>query len=364
MEYFVLILLSVGFAYLGTTYKFKSENSIRDLIFKLLPIIIISLVAGLRGYTVGTDTNGTYLDIYNISTNNLWAIRDKGYAILNYIVKSIFGNYTAVLIVVSFITYGLVFYRIYKISKIEWYSVLLFFATDFFFISMNMVRQSIAIAIFMFAITLLHSNEKKDIILYFVMAFIAGSMHTTGLIMIPAFFLYRFIKLSPVKAIIFTVANIILCGIVIKIALAILFKIEYFNVYFKWYFDSSYNSGELSIVGIMIPFTILILWAVLYKFNESAKDDIQFNDLGISMLIAGNLAIYSNMIPLIQRISLYFSSMIILFLPCIFLHIDNKKYRKIMEIVTAVCYLTYMIITIYIQKQEGVLPYYSVIFGG
>lgn len=362
MVYIILILLCVGITYFNT--KFKSENKIRDVIFKLVPIISVSLVAGLRSYNVGTDTSGTYLDIYNLSTQNLWAIRDRGYAILNYFIKVIFGNYTAILIFVSFITYGLIFYRIYKESKIEWYSVFLFFTTDLFFISMNMVRQSIAIAIFIFSISLINSHQKRDIVLYFIMAFLAGTMHTTGWLLIPIFFVYRFVKLSPIKAVIFTVANVILCGVITKIVLAILFKNKYFVTYFKWYFDSIYNSGELSLVGIMIPFTILILWAVLYNINSEAKDDEQFNNLGISMLIAGNLAIYSSFVPLIQRISLYFSSTVILFLPCVFSYFRNEKYRVFIKISIFVCYLIYMVVTIFIQKQEGVMPYHSVIFGG
>lgn len=364
MVYLILILLCISSIYLSTSNKFKTENKKRDIILRTFPFIAVSLVAGLRAYTVGTDTNETYLDIYNISTQNFWSIRDRGYAFINYVIKVIFGNYSAVLLMVSFITYGLIFYRIYKDSKIEWYSIFLFFSTDFFFISMNMVRQSIAIAIFIFSITLIHSKEKKDIVLYFIMAFLAGTMHTSGWILIPLFFVYRFVKLSPIKALVFTVVNIVLCGVITKIVIGILFKNSYFSSYFKWYFDSNYNSGELSIVGIMIPFTILMLWVILYKFHSEAKSDLQFNDLGISMLIAGNLAIYSTMIPLIQRISLYFSSTIILFLPCVFSYMENKKFRIGMKVAITSCYLFYMIITIFIQKQEGVLPYHSVIFGG
>lgn len=364
MIYLLLIIFCVLMGLLSSRYKLVNVTGKEIKIYKNLSLLAIVFIAGFRGYGVGTDTSGTYWDIFNIAKNNLSAIRDRGYGFINYIISKYNGSYSLVLIVVSLLIYGFVFSRIYKSSAIPWYSVFLFFSTDFFFISLNMIRQSIVVAIFIYALPMVHSDRKKEIVKYWILALLGISMHTSGILLIALFFLYRYIKLTPKKAVIITICNVILYKVMTIVIIKLLFKISYIRKYFFWYFQSSYNNGQISLFGILIPFSVLVFWAFIYSKNVKAREDSSVNDLGLSMLMASNLMIYSGSIPLIQRIAFYFTSQIIILLPTLFLYINLKKTRNIVKTGVFICYLIYMIITIFIQKQEGVLPYSNVLFGG
>lgn len=358
MIYIFLIVFCTSIAYIDTNYKIIGMRGKKSNFAKIVIIALCSLVAGMRGMSVGADTGGTYLDIYQIAQENFYLIRDKGYAALNLIAYHLFHQYNGVLFLSALITYALAFWRIFQSSKTPWYSVFLFFSTDFFFISMNMVRQSIVVAIFIFILPYTHSEEPLKKLAYFWLVCIGATIHTTGLILLPFYFVFRYIKVTPKRACVITVINFMLCKKMIKIIIKILFLSQYFRSKFGWYFSSIYNSGEIGIFGVLMQVAIVLFACVFYNDNRSAE----YNDVMLCALIAGNLAIYAGGIPLIGRIAYYFSAQEMVYIPCIFASIKNNKNRDIMKITVMICYTAYMLITIYIQGQENVLPYIMMSF--
>ena len=189
MIYFAMFLVSIFFA-MSACY-FKHGNGIIEYkICSVLSFIPPFLVSGLRSFNIGTDTSATYLNIYKLAlySKSLTQIRETGYFLLNKIAILFFNNYTGVLIITSLIMCGFAYYGIFKLSKYPVMSVILFFITNVYFISMNMVRQSIATAIFVFAIQYI---KNKKPIRYFLCILIASSIHVTALLYIPIYFLSK-----------------------------------------------------------------------------------------------------------------------------------------------------------------------------
>ncbi|WP_455719405.1 EpsG family protein [Agathobacter sp.] len=364
MVYIVLIFICVILAILASKYVFYYSDNKKIYLFQFLSLCCVVFIAGFRGINVGTDTSGTYLEIYKIAQVNLGSIRDFGYGVLNLVSYKIWNNYNFLLLIVSIIMYSLIFIRIYKSSEIPWFSVFLFFTTNFFFVSMNMVRQSISIAIFVYIFPMIHSRKKSDIVKTWILILVGILMHSSSIIIIPAYFVIRYFKLTPKRALLITILNCLFYGTFDKIVITLLYRVSYFRKYFAWYFNSSYNSGKISVWGILIPLTIGIFWVFLYYSNSESRDKLCFNDLGLCMLIAVNLMLYSGKIPLIDRIALYFTSQVIILIPNTVGEIKNRKNQFIFKIIILTSYFSYMYITIFLQRQEGVLPYTNILFGG
>ncbi len=364
MIYIVLMFLCVILAILASKYVFNYNDGRRIYLFQFLSLCCVVFISGFRGMNVGTDTKGTYFEIYEFAQYRLESIRDWGYGLLNFVSYKIYNNYNFLLLLVSIIIYGLIFVRIYKSSEIPWFSVFLFFATDFFFVSMNMVRQSISIAIFVYVWPMIYSRKKGDIVKTWILIIVGVLMHSSCLIIIPAYFVIKYFKLTPKKALIITMINCLFYETFDKIIITLLYRVNYFKTYFAWYFNSSYNTGKVSIWGILIPVAIGVFWIFLYYNDSGNRDNRYFNDLGLCMLIAVNLMIYSGKIPLIDRIALYFTFQVIILIPNTVSKMKNKKNQFLSEIIISLSYFAYMVITIYGQGQEGVLPYTNIFFGG
>ena len=135
--------MSIFFLYLAK----KSKSKKTYYIFLVLSFLLPFLISAFRGIKVGTDTSKTYVEIYNAVINKI-PVRDFGFGFLTKISIILFKNFQGILIVTSFIFMFLSYYSIIKYSNKPVLSLILFFTTNVYFVSMNMIRQSIATAIF------------------------------------------------------------------------------------------------------------------------------------------------------------------------------------------------------------------------
>jgi len=357
--YIFMMIISVLFALLANgvkkQYNKKKTRNLKALytIFCLASFLSPFIISAFRDISVGTDTSGTYYDIYYNVLNNIGGIRDIGYSLINKIAILLFNNYSGVLIITSLIFCGLSFKCIFSESENPPLSVLLFFATNVYFISMNMVRQSIAISIFMLSIP---SIKKKSFFKFFILNLIATSVHTTSLIYIVLYFILD--KKIKIKHI------VILCLIVALFSsslgngiISFLSNISYFRKYFAWYLSSRFVTGYLNIYSLLINICILLF---LFFINKNAKDDKDYNILLWLETIAVISLLLSAYIPLMQRISWMFSFPMFVYLPKMFNYITNSKTRTIIKICVTSCFLAYMIITIFINGYNEVVPYKSI----
>lgn len=367
--YIITIILSVLFTYISIKYKNKyKENGYKNykygyVLFAFFAFLIPCIVSGFRAYTVGTDTQGTYYNLYELSqdTDIYEKMRDKGYAIINRIIYLLFDNYTGVLILTSIIMYGCCFYSIFKISDDPTLSTYLFFVTNVYFIMMNMIRESLAISIFILLIPYMMKRDLKSFFVFLFGMLIAFSIHPTAAAFILLYFLFNFIKINKKVVIIFTICNAVFAKYIIRFALKILSNISYFNIYFAWYLKSDYNTGEFNLFSFLIIFSILILLIIAYNY---AKDDKKYKLLLLLTTIATNILLYSPYLPLMQRTSWLFSLPIFVLIPTVFKYLDEKDKKKsdIVKFLMLGGYTLYMICTIFIMGYHDIIPYHSIFY--
>ncbi|MDD7282120.1 EpsG family protein [Floccifex sp.] len=181
------------------TKKAVDKNDIRWL---LIPVILLSLVAGLRSFDVGTDTHRVVQSIeYTYEKGIFSHSKEYIYYFLCKFLMIIWKNPSFVLTVFALITNALVFIRLWDFKD----NINIVVATSIYFLfyfglSMNIVRQCMAIAIVFYATRFI---EKKNYKFYFLGVFIAFLVHISSCvaIVIPVIYLFFEGKLSAIKQI-------------------------------------------------------------------------------------------------------------------------------------------------------------------
>ncbi len=359
--YVFMIIFTTVCSFLAFNYKKmylkeqKNNFKITYLLFALLAILIPTFVAGFRNITVGTDVGGTYLNIFNAIANKNFTIRDFGYGLINYFSLLISNDYQLLIFITSLIFEITSFIGIFKQSDNPVISTLLFFFTNVFFVSMNMIRQSLATAIFILSIPSLINRKPVK---YFLINIIAFSIHSSAILYFPLYFIAN--KKLKKKYIFF----LLLIFLLFKSMLSNLFinfsyNISFFRTYFSWYISSYNNTEYFNFFSILINSFVLVYLLSLYK---SANDDKKYIFLLWTQLISLLFLVLSSDLPLMQRTSWLFSFPLYLYIPVTFKYIKNKVLKVLLKNGIIFSYCIYMVITIFIFKYHAVVPYTSVLF--
>ncbi|NLG92044.1 MAG: EpsG family protein [Clostridiales bacterium] len=156
--------------------------------------VAMIVMSYLRADTVGIDYI-QYADYFKQVRNGGWSFLisdangyrvEPGYSLLNYFVSLFTGDVHIFMLFVSILTVGLTAVLLYKYSPVPWVGMFVFASFGFFGNSLSFLRQSIAIAIFLYAINFL---KKKKLIPYILIVLLAASFHKSIIIMIPVYFL-------------------------------------------------------------------------------------------------------------------------------------------------------------------------------
>ena len=162
----------------------------------IMMLLFVSIFAGIRSVDVGTDVS------YYVVKHFEWAkMYDKKfvdfvkymysyeevdflYAVIQYLGANFFGNLHIVLFILSFITNTFVYLAIKEENKkisvpIAW----IFYCLLFFNTSLNIVRQSCAIAI-VFYIAILYSSKKISLKKFLLFGIFAALFHRTAILAI------------------------------------------------------------------------------------------------------------------------------------------------------------------------------------
>ncbi len=356
MIIFTTICSFIAFSYKKMYIKDKKNNlKIIYLLFALLTILIPTLISGFRSITVGTDLGGTYLNFFNEIASKNFNVRDLGYGLINYFSLLISNDFQVLIFITSLIFEIISFVGIYRQSDNPVLSTLLFFLTNVFFISMNMIRQSIATSIFILSIPSLINRKPFK---YFLINIIAFSIHSSAILYFPLYFIVN--KKLKIKYIFFLLLIfLVFKSVLVNLVVKLLYNVNFFRIYFSWYINSKYNTGSSGFFSILVSGAIFIYLLSLYK---NASDDKKYNFLLWTQLISLILLFLASGLPLMLRTSWLFSFPLYIYIPATFKYIDDRKLRVILKTGIIFSYCVYMVITIFIFKYHAVVPYTSVLF--
>lgn len=309
-----------------------------------LPLITLSLFAGIRSYRVGTDS-GAYtrdfrisLDIYNFEFNELV---EPGYQFLKYALLRLTNDYfwlffiTALIVVYCYLTI------IRKHSVNYWFSVFLFITLGVYTFFFNGLRQGLAMAIFALALPYL---LEKRLISYLILCFLASLFHNTALFMIPFYFVVN-LRIKPIYKIIVTFIGSLFVSS---------FLIQYLaesNDRYESYAEAGQEGGGYLTLGFYVILLILIYY-VIRIYNIKDKQFMQlfsFYAVGVVFLIPVAILGANPSGP--QRLLTYFTWTLALILPVVFKRINNAYVTSM----AVTIFTIYFILTT--SKFSNLTPY-------
>ena len=160
-------------------FNCKLAEKYRHKLFVFIIVIALSLVAGFRAYSVGRDTY-EYVAMFNRFYGGGEFNKDPIFALICRGIMALIPSPTFVFLVFAVITYGCIVFRFWELRNISsfTYGVMMFFSF-YFFESMNICRQFVAVAIVFFSTRYL---QKKKYIAYIVGIIIAYFFHFSAVL--------------------------------------------------------------------------------------------------------------------------------------------------------------------------------------
>jgi len=170
----------------------KGTNNLNKKIFLLLSFGQMFLIAALR-YGIGYDYNMYSIGFFDMgreSVANLSYIDwEFGFNLYTKLIYKMFpNNINLYFIITAFIIIAPVVYYIYKYSNAVWLSVLCYVNFYFFYMSMNFLRQAMAVSIALLCFRFIRDKRPFKFLL---VVFVAMSFHYTAFILIPVYILVK-----------------------------------------------------------------------------------------------------------------------------------------------------------------------------
>lgn len=348
-------------------------------VFVFTSFILLFLVAALRKYTVGIDLAGHYADNYQklgkmgwdeiifLSLNNN-TYYDSGFIVFMRLLAIISDHHQWFIIATSAITFILVGRYILIFSEDVVLETFVFVTTFTYFMYMNIIAQSLAIAIVMCGIEFLY---KKNYIKYLFVIFLAACIHSSAIICLV------FIPLIILKSSKRNIVRVGICSIIIILAVDNILSIitKYILPQYAFYFKNG-SSNMLDNVRILHLLVYLMCFIVgmfsTYFFNSYKSHNykcIIHEDKYRFRALDNNFLIYTTLLSIVfrflvtehyifSRLGFYFYLFAYSFLTST---VSRMKHRSNRRIVKLGIYLFMSIFFILLFKSVkpsyGVLPY-------
>jgi len=347
------------FVYITTVFCCTLLMCVADKLSKkarVLPFVITFLilftVSGFR-YGVGTDYFFTYVPTYKQIYNGTPPPMEPIFKWLNGLCIDFAGSwYQSIFIVTSFIFIGLVYIAIYNMPCSKALLTVSFLCGGYFLLSLNVVRQTIATALFCCALFLVKRNmdgEKQLQSLFeaFSLVAIAVGFHYSAIIyfaVIPLLYLKldRKIYLSLFAFFAVLVPTFVaVIGILLK-------GTKYGNYISGYYLDSgkAFSLSSLLFVGFFF----------VYLFTKSKEGDYWFTVFR-NLHFVGSIAIMIGLsIPLGQRVSALFYLLNFLSIPY-YLEYYVAGRKKIFAKISYFSLCLFIFLHTLSVNGNGVLPY-------
>lgn len=335
--------------------------------YLIMMFVILTFFSGLRGIDVGIDTK-SYVAIFN--QVNMQPLMDSfnnsrienGYILLNYVVGRFTDNPQAILLITSIIINYSFARAIYKYS--DNVAISTFIHVMFFYNStMNLIRQYIALSIFLFGLDYL---LRKDRLKFILVVLVASLFHSSSLILI-IFVIATSDYLKEKKWLMGSVIVLASFGVYNFEYLVNVF-VNFFPVYARFLESSiSTASSDISIINLILYIILLVLnMRQLYTLNTNEINREEFSNvlryktiLSIWQILLIMFFIFSGRLWIASRFLTYFRPALIFIIPSVLKYLKVKKdliyiYLQMTVIVLAILWSYSMFAT----DPSGLLPYY------
>lgn len=361
--YLIWFAVIIFFTYLLEKNKRKNNKKMSRCLYCVI-IILITIFAGFRDETVGTDVT-VYADaVFNAVKRYGFIFAYKtasveiGFVALAQVACWLHGNLNTLLNLIQLVMSICIVTYIYKEKEEK--SMVLYIATYlfmFFGIGLNLMRQSIAMTIILYSMRYV---KQENIFKFMICVIIASLFHSTALFMIILYPIWKLLK-SNCKSI---YKYLILIGLIVAIALIqpilnILIQIGILPSKFIRYIQAL-NESSTNIQFVLSFFKLLLLgicWLIKRMNEESNENGFAFFILLMDFVLFQLGAIT----PFIERISYYFAMIGYLeLLPKIGSVVKKDKFNQgIINMIIYLILMGYFYISFVYLGVSSIIPYTS-----
>lgn len=341
--YTIMLIISLLFAEL-----YRKKNNKVFIFLSMLPFI---LVAGLR-YDVGTDYMYRYIpEISELLKGGNPQNLEIGFKLFVRIIQLFTKDIQTVFFVSAIFIYGIIFSTIFKRSDHPVITILLFFSGGYFFESMNIMRQYMAMALLICALFYLYD---KEIWKWLICILFATMLHTISLAFIitaiPYFLNYDLKKFGIV------IVGCILFGFFGKPIIQIILENTRFNIYFTGKF-AKYTQGDFQLVLFTFNLCILMLYGYLFYQHRQLLDDSKMKMFMCLQMIAVACCGMTAIMFITARFIIFFSIFQIYAIPYIFKLLNEKREKMIFLSIFAILFIVTFTYLYIIHNVNECLPY-------
>lgn len=311
-------------------------------ILKKMSLSVLILLSGFRFY-VGTDYP-SYVNMFRyININNIFNLKEIGYLTINLIPKRLGFNVQIVFLLSSLITLLFIYYGIKNQTNYYFWAWFFYLSFGFYMQSMNSVRQSIAVAIFFYAIKYIKNNNLTKFLIF---VFIASLFHMSVFIAVPIYFISK-VKIPKffmlLSIIVFFIGNQLNIFIDFIKKVALLIGGRYGN-YVRLGYD--YESDGTGLMRLF--FLLVVIFLIIHREKLIKKSKVNLLYLNIAFIyVLGDLFFGDYNMAL--RLLLYFRIFLILLLPEM-LYIFKKEQRAFVKVSFVLLFTLVFIKSIYVSN--------------
>lgn len=315
--------------------------------------IFLLLLSGLR-YNVGMDY-GSYKDIYLNVSENTDLVNEPGFILIIKLLRFLHIPYEVfIFITASFIT-SLAFKYIIKYSSLVFVSLLIFFSIgQFYFNTFNAIRQCMAIYSFLYSIYLI--KEKNFTKYALIIVFSAIFFHLTAILLLPLYYILDryispYVKLAIIALILFN----------LKLALFLIENSSY-AIYLKFEDFATGISFNTYLLLFICSFFIFNEFRNKNQFGEYSNIILNINLLALISLASAMFFAGTPLIMVFNRISYYFTPILIVSIPLAISNIEDITNRKVVLWTVTIFFLFISIFSIIANGKSNYIVPYKTIF--
>ncbi|WP_368791489.1 EpsG family protein (plasmid) [Companilactobacillus farciminis] len=343
--------------------KYLDVNGLLARFFLWLSVIPFLFVAAAR-YRVGTDYS-VYLDMQIPQLLKGIDYKLEYEYLYQYLIKIgvSLGNTQWVFILTHVVLLFFLWESLKNLSADRGMSIFIFMFGAFYNMSLNIMRQFIAMAIFMYAIKYIINRK---IFIYFALIIVAFMFHKSAMVFIPLYWLSR-IKINDFVGLALIPSSVVLSEIIRRLLVKITNFLGIYSNYFNGQFDSADRQWDFIIFNLILLLLMIFIRNFvprnepekLYQATNITKtNSVDFETLLFNLqIVATIVSALSSIIPNSTRIIFMFSIGQILYFPYLLKKVKNKNYRLVFTLIIILVYVTVFIRLIVIKNIGDTLPY-------
>lgn len=323
----------------------KVESPKASIVFFII-IACEVLLGGLRGLSVGTDTNHYVAILQSIgkgdsSKYSYVTSRDSVFWHIYGYAYMFFRNYTIIFFLHSLLNWSIVSSSIRKVSTNCFLALLVYISFRYSDMHLSGMRQGIAMAFVIFSFKyILERNAWKFIFIILI----STAFHKSALIALPIYwiFYYDIKKIQPLYVFILIGVFFFARYILYNNLFSLLLQNETYDIYLK----TTYEHGYLYYILYLVAFILC------YIFHD--KEDEHSSKLLLLAFIGVLLQSITLANPIFNRVSIYFTISFIFLIPRVYTFNSNRYGMQVPTL-----FISIFLIGLYTLggPAPGIVPY-------